>query len=69
MNVLKHLPKLHKRDKVSDQIVFYRALIDNILSPCFKTKAELYTFVQENYSTKAFGSLVIQKVILQSLNY
>lgn len=66
-NLLKHLPKLRKRDKVSDTLVMYRGIIDGKSTPCFRSKSELYTYVADQHSVSAISSLIMHKITLQTL--
>lgn len=67
MNPLKHLPKLHKRDKVKEKITFYRGIIGDTCTPLFNTKSDLYQHVASEYSAKPISSLILQKVTLENL--
>lgn len=69
MNPLKYLPKIHKRDKCLDKCIFYRAIIDDVFTPSFKSKALLYDYIRSEYSNKTFVKLNICKVTVESLIY
>lgn len=65
--VRKYLPKITKRDKVVDSIVFYRAVVNGELTPCFKTKLQLIEGLQEKFKQVPFRDIIVQKVILQTI--
>lgn len=67
MMILKYLPKISKRDKISDSIFFYRAIVNDELTEAFKTKLELMSEIQRIYAKKPINNIIIQKVILQTL--
>lgn len=67
MKLLKYLPKMSKRDKVTDSISFYRAIVNDELTKCYDTKLALMTDIQNIYANKPIKNIVMQKVILQTL--
>lgn len=67
MNHLKFLPKITKRDKVSDSRVFYRCIINGELSELFTNKADLVLYVSDYHKSKPISSLNMQKITLQTL--
>lgn len=67
MMFLKYLPKMSKRDKVSDSIFFYRAIVNDELTKCYKSKMELLSDIQQIYADKPIKNIILQKVILQTL--
>lgn len=66
-NLRKYLPKITKRDKVLDSIQFYRAIVNDELTPCFQTKFQLFEALTEKYKDFPIQNVVIQKVILQTI--
>ena len=63
----KYLPKITKRDKVVDSIQFYRAVVNDELTPCFQNKLQLFEALTEMYKESPIKNVVIQKVILQTI--
>ena len=67
MNPFKHLPKIHKRDKTSNKLVFYTALIDNVPSPQFQTKLELIDYIRDYSLEHVIKSLFMSKTTVETL--
>lgn len=63
----KYLPRITKRDKVLDSITFYRAIVNDELSPLFNSKLELVEALTEKYKDFPIKNVVVQKVILQTI--